>query len=168
MAYIPEKHLKFDLLPYCRENGGEVFSYPCSLIDELGRYLPEGYTMMPYGYKSYEEYYAQMDQYAEKYFQDAVVSDSYKRFKEEMHNMNVKENWSVLRYVGESDNNLFGLTHGRTYYWPCCLDNPVYEGVIDDEEFTSYLYSTEAADWEILDDPTGMAYKTIRKVTMRM
>ena len=36
-----------------------------------------------------------------------------------------------------------------------------YEGVIDDEEFTSYLYSTEPEDWEILEDPTGMAYNTM-------
>ena len=33
--------------------------------------------------------------------------------------------------------------------------------VIDDEEFTAYLYPTEAHLWEILDDPTGMAYNTI-------
>ena len=37
----------------------------------------------------------------------------------------------------------------------------VYCGVIDDEEFTAYLYPTEPSLWEILLDPTGMAYRTI-------
>ena len=34
-------------------------------------------------------------------------------------------------------------------------------GVIDDEEFTAYLYPTEPHLWEILLDPTGMAYRTL-------
>ena len=36
-----------------------------------------------------------------------------------------------------------------------------YRGVIDDEEFTAYLYPTEPDLWEILEDPTGMAYRTL-------
>lgn len=31
---------------------------------------------------------------------------------------------------------------------------------------TSYVYSTNPDDWEILEDPTGMAFKTIYKKTM--
>ena len=160
MAYIPEKHQKYDLLPRSRKHGGEVFSYP-SLLDTLEKYLPEGYNMVPYGYDSYDAYYTEMDIYASKWFQDEKTADLYKKFKQEMLQMNIKEHWSVLRYVGKSDERLFGLTHGNIYYWPCSLDRPVYEGVIDDEEFTSYWYSTEASDWEILEDPTGMAYRTI-------
>jgi hypothetical protein len=34
---------------------------------------------------------------------------------------------------------------------------PEYEGVIDDEEFTSYLYDTAPELWEIAEDPLGMA-----------
>ena len=78
-----------------------------------------------------------------------------------MHRLNIKENWSVLRYIGKSHNSVGGLNNGKVYYWPCSIENPVYEGVIDDEEFTSYLYSTDSDDREILEDPTGMAYRTI-------
>ena len=38
---------------------------------------------------------------------------------------------------------------------------PIYTGVIDDEEFTAYLYPTDPELWEIIVDPTGMAYRTI-------
>lgn len=140
-----------------------MFSYPSSLLNKLEKNLPEEHNMMPYGYSSYDEYYSEMDRIAEEYFQDSDLSDMYHRFTEIMHQKNVKENWSVLRYVGETDNHLFGLTNGHIYYWPCSLEEPIYEGVIDDEEFTSYWFSTEACDWEILEDPTGMAYRTIYK-----
>lgn len=161
MAYIPEKHRQYDLLPMCRKHGGEVFSYPSSLLNQLEQYLPKEEGMTPYGYDSYEAYYLETDRYAELYFQDSEASALYKQFKEEMKRMNVKEDWSVLRYIGKTDDNLFGITNGHVYYWPCSRENPVYEGVIDDEEFTSYWYPTEACDWEILEDPTGMAYRTI-------
>lgn len=160
MAYIPEKHKKYDLLPRCRKYGGEVFSYP-EFLDALENYLPEEYSMLPYGYDSYDAYYTEMDRLASKWFQEETAADLYKRFIQEMHKMNIKEHWSVLRYVGKTDDKLFGLTNGKIYYWPCSMERPVYEGVIDDEEFTSYWYSTEACDWEILEDPTGMAYRTI-------
>ena len=161
MTDIPKKHEMYNLLPNCRKRGGEVFAYPCSLLDELEKHLPEGYSMMPYGYKSYDEYYTEMNKMAEVYFTDDKLANLYMKFIEEMHQMNNKEQWSVLRYIGKSDDRILGLTHGRVYYWPCSIKNPVYEGVIDDEEFTSYWYSTEESDWEILEDPTGMAYKTI-------
>ena len=53
------------------------------------------------------------------------------------------------------------LTRGRCYYWPCSKERPVYEGVIDDEEFTSYLYPCDAECWEIVLDPTGMAARAL-------
>lgn len=161
MAYIPEKHKKYNLLPYCREKGGEVFSYPTKLLNKLEEYLPDGENMMPYGYKSYDEYYSEMDKLAEQFFKEPESLKFYTEFRSEMNKMNVKENWSVLRYVGKSDKGCMGLTKGNIYYWPCNIEKPVYEGVIDDEEFTSYLYPTEANEWEILEDPTGMAYRTI-------
>lgn len=66
-----------------------------------------------------------------------------------------------MKYIGESTDGVSGLTHGRCYYWPCSTKNPVYEGVIDDEEFTSYLYPVDANLWEIIEDPTGMAKRAI-------
>lgn len=41
------------------------------------------------------------------------------------------------------------------------MENPRYEGVIDEEEYTSYLYPTDSYLWEIAEDPTGIAYRTI-------
>ena len=35
MPYIPKEHEKYDLLPFCRERGGEVFQYPGELPDRL-------------------------------------------------------------------------------------------------------------------------------------
>lgn len=75
--------------------------------------------------------------------------------------MNLKDDWSVLKYIGPSDSNVLGLTQNKNYYWPTRKEHPVYCGVIDDEEFTAYLYPTQAHLWEILEDPTGMAYNTI-------
>ena len=161
MAYIPEKYKKYNLLPHCKEKGGEVFSYPSALLNELEKYLPDEENMMPYGYNSYEEYYSEMDKLAEQYFKGVDTLMLYEKFKAELAKLNVKENWSVLRYIGKGKHGCMGLTSGSIYYWPCSIENPVYEGGIDDEEFTSYLYPTEANEWEILEDPTGMAYRTI-------
>lgn len=161
MAYIPLEHRKYKLLPMSREHGGEVFSYPSKLLDDLETYLPEGENMIPYGYDSFEQYMDKMDELASQYFKNEKLQDVYKQFKEQMIEMNTKEDWSILKYIGESDKNIFGLTRGNVYYWPCSKRNPHYEGVIDDEEFTSYWYPTEAENWQILEDPTGMAYATI-------
>ena len=58
---------------------------------------------------------------------------------------------------------ILGLHKGRYYYWPCSAANPEFSGIIDDEEFTAYLYPTEPELWEIVLDPTGMAHRTIYK-----
>ena len=67
----------------------------------------------------------------------------------------------MLRYVGESGSPFSGLTYNNNYYWPTSKNHPVYCGVIDNEEFTAYIYPTDEELWEILEDPTGMAYRTI-------
>ena len=79
-----------------------------------------------------------------------------------MIRLNNKDLWSVLKYTGET--NEFHLTHGRAYYWPCTKEDPYFRGIVDDEEFTNYLYDVYGScsdDWIILDDPTGMAYRTL-------
>ena len=67
----------------------------------------------------------------------------------------------MLRYLGPDDGRLFSLTPGRCYYWPSSYSHPVYSGVVDDEEYTSYFHPVDPEFWEILEDPTGMAYETI-------
>jgi len=186
MAYIPEAHKKYNLLPMCAERGGEVFSYP-STESDISAMLPEGEHVIPYGYDSYADFDNQLDNYIELYgTTNGILNDLGQKlveYKETVHKMNVKENWSVLRYLGETTSNLFGLKHGQYYYWPCSAEYPDYEGVIDGEEFTSYLaYAIESPKvsddgvvfeggkidsyaglniWEIAEDPTGMAARVL-------
>ncbi len=160
MPYIPKQHEKYNLLPYCRKEGGEVFDYPSALISKAEKLLEDEY-LMPYNFDSYEEYYCHIDNLIEKHKENPQIVKVLTRVKTDVRLMNIKEEWSVLKYIGPTDDAIFGLTHNKNYYWPTRKDNPVYRGVIDDEEFTAYLYPTEAHLWEILDDPTGMAYNTI-------
>ncbi len=161
MPYIPKKHEKYDLLPCCRRDGGEVFEYPASLIYKLEKLIGLELGIFPYNYDSYEEYYGMLDGLIEKYAADSSVADLLRFLKAKMQEMNCKEEWSVLKYIGPSGDSCLGLTQGRNYYWPAHRSNPTYGGVIDDEEFTAYLYPTAKELWEILEDPTGMAYNTI-------
>lgn len=158
MPYIPKEHEKYDLLPLCRERGGEVFEYPGDLLDRLEEYLAPEDQLMPYGFKSYEEYNQEINRIAQQFSNQPEVMELFAQLKAQVHEMNCKEQWSVLKYIGPE---VDGLTPGRNYYWPSRASNPVYSGVVDDEEFTSYLYPTDADLWEILEDPTGMAYNTI-------
>ena len=41
MAYIPEKHKQYGLLPLSVENGSEVFSYPSGLVNAIDELLFE-------------------------------------------------------------------------------------------------------------------------------
>lgn len=161
MPYIPKSHEKYNLLPCCRKNGGEVFDYPSNLISKAEKMLSPEEHLTPYGYNSYDDYFAYIDKLIIKHQNNSALTKTLEQVKVKVKEMNIKEDWSVLKYIGESDDSFLGLTHNKNYYWPTRKDNPVYCGVIDNEEFTSYLYPTEAHLWEILEDPTGMAYNTI-------
>jgi 3-methyladenine DNA glycosylase AlkD len=184
MAYIPVGHQKYDILPMCRESGGEVFSYSPDLENEISELLPDEESVIPYGYDSYEGFDKQLDDYISQYgTEDGKLNrlgQLLTAYKADIKRRNIKGNWSVVKYVGESTGGIGGFTHGRYYYWPCSIEEPAYEGVIDDEEFTSYLasigqsgkayqsledaaadgvkeFAQEGSDWEIVEDPTGMA-----------
>lgn len=159
--YIPRRHKKYNLLPHCRKEGGEVFDYPSKLMQKLEEYMQPGDQLDPYGYDSYKEYFEEIDRIAKKYADKPEVMALFEQFIAQMKEMNCKDEWSVLKYIGPNMEGVFTLTPGRDYYWPVSKSNPVYSGVIDDEEYTSYLYPTDSDMWEILEDPTGMAYNTI-------
>lgn len=149
--------MKYDLLPFCKKNGKEVFSYPEKFLDEVEHRLPKGESLMPYGYDSYQEYDAQLDQYAAQYGkQTSGLVEQLAELKRRVHIMNVKEDWAVVRYLGDTTKSISGLTRNRCYYWPCYRGNPKYEGVIDDEEFTSYIHPIEPELWQVLEDPLGI------------
>lgn len=181
--YIPVEHEQYDLLPHCRAEGGEVFSYP-SMLDDADERIraweatrangraAEGQVeqdgcpvkIMPYGMKSYAEYYAMLERYAVAIEPDnPQLARDIRTLSELMKLMNVKEQWSVVRYVGHQYDDVdgLGLTWGRCYYWPCSDSCPEYEGVIDDEESTSYLYPCDPNSWEIVNNPTGMAARAL-------
>lgn len=184
MPYIPKEHKKYDLLPFCRENGGEVFSYPCEMENMICDLLPEGESVIPYGFDSYESFDKHLDDYISQFGTDDGkqnrLGQLLSEYKVDIKRRNIKENWSVVKYVGESTGDVGGFTYDRYYYWPCSIEVPEYEGVIDDEEFTSYLasigqsgkayqsledavadgvkeFAQESFDWKIVEDPTGMA-----------
>lgn len=161
MPYIPKEHEKYNLLPLCRKDGGEVFDYPLKLICEAEQLSDALKGLFPYNYDSYEEYFATIDFLIKDNLQNSEIIDKLTQVREMVWEMNQKEEWSILRYIGPSTDELFGLTKGKLYYWPTRKQNPVYRGVIDDEEFTAYLYPTEKSLWEIVEDPTGMAHRTI-------
>lgn len=160
MPYIPEEHKKFNVLPYCTEHGGEVFDYPSKLVDKLGDYFPEDVIFIPYGYKSYEEYFDYLREYREK-TSDEEAKKLFDLLDEEIKKLNRKEEWSICRYVGKPMSTVHGLEPKQCYYWPCCKDDPHYHGVIDNEEFTTYWYPTDPEIWEVVWDPTGMAQRTL-------
>lgn len=161
MPYIPINHEQYDLLPLCRKDGGEVFDYPSKLIYEAEQLLGSSEGLFPYNFDSYEDYYVSVDALIAKHEADGAVVQKLHEVREMVAKMNHKEEWSILKYIGPSDDSCFGLTNGKNYYWPTRKENPVYCGVIDDEEFTASLYPTEPHLWEILLDPTGMVHRTI-------
>ena len=175
MPYIPPAHEKYDILPYCRENGGEVFCYDAFLEDKIREMMPEIEHLIPYGYNSYEEFYDLLDEYIRRYGTvDGQLNELGKlieEYKEDIKKSNVKEDWSIVRYIGKTT---ISFTQGRYYYWPCTADDPEFSGIIDDEEFTTYAgweldsapqieYGVFGRCWEIAEDPTGMAKKELDK-----
>lgn len=165
MTSIPERHLRYGVLPLCRESGAEVFSYPAELPfvdDMLCRALGKKVSLItPYGYDSQGGYLSVLEGYAGR-VEGArpFLAADLRGLERSVVGLNDKEAWSVVRYVGEASDDL-ELTQGRCYYWPCCEESPRYEGVIDDEEFTSYVYAPDPASWEVVDDPAGMATRTV-------
>ena len=159
MPYIPEEHKQYPVLPYSREHGGEVFQYhnwPRKELEEL-----VGEHLIPYGYDSYEDYFAKIDGLIQTHSKELKTVKLLESIKRNISEWNRKEDWSICRFKGEDIGDVLGLHHGGYYYWPCSSSDAVFGGVIDDEEFTAYEYPTDPELWEIVVDPTGMARRTI-------
>lgn len=91
MPYIPKKHEKYDLLPYCRRHGGEVFEYPSDLLRKLEEYIKPEDQLDPYGFKSYKEYDLEIDRIAQQFTNPTEVMALFVQFKAQVHEMNCKE-----------------------------------------------------------------------------
>ncbi len=159
MPYIPEEHKQYPVLPYCREHGGEVFQYHNLPEKELESLVGE--HLIPYGYDSYEAYFEKIEGLIKEHRNEPETVALLQKVKSDMAEWNRKEEWSICRFIGERIGHIFGLHSGGYYYWPTCASDPKYGGVIDDEEFTAYLFPTDPELWEIVVDPTGMAQRTI-------
>ena len=133
MAYIPEKHKQFDILPMCRRNGSEVVVYDEQLYDKIRARGCE--LSFPYNIASLEKYYEEIDSCIAKY---TKLKDILQEYKDYLFKWNNKDIWGIVRYNGESNCT---FTKGRCYYVPICEENGKLipsSGVIDDEEWTTY------------------------------
>ncbi len=156
MPYIPAGHQRYGLLPLCCSKGGEVFEYPTQLIMELEEFLNTDETIIPFGYNSYEEYYAYLDEINKENADNKFIKNKIEELKREIRALNIKENWAVVQYVGKTTDSLFGLTNGRFYYCTSYYSRRNTIKVIDDEEFTSYEYGYNPNNWIIFEDPKGI------------
>lgn len=156
MAYIPKNHQKYGVLPLSAHRHREVFVYPSKLLYEVQETIDE--QLIPYGFKSYRHYDSYLRELQTKY---PSSYEGLQQLRKRIAEMNHKKEWSVLRYIGPDTDSILGLKQNQAYYWPCSFNTPSFIGVIDDEEFTNYLYPTDPELWEILEDPTGMAHKTL-------
>ena len=172
LPYIPEAHKKYNLLPQCHKYGGDVHFCPSSEHEAISALLPEDQYFSPPYHLSYDEYNNILDGYISEYGTTngklnelGKMIDDYKTL---VQKMNIKENWSVLRYIGESTGyerifgDLCGFTHGRYYYLAVADidESHKFSGLIDNEEewaWGSGCSSLNREEWEIAEDPTGMA-----------
>lgn len=151
MSYIPKEHLKYNILPNSRKGKWEVVSYDSDLINEiLDLNCDLEYPFQP---TTLDEYYDEIDECIKQY---PEYSEKLNLFKKDLINRNNKEDWSILKYVGKTNDN---FTNGVYYYVPVYKKGNEYcaDGVIDDEEFTSYVAwaDTDIAtgDFVIICDP---------------
>lgn len=168
--YIPPEHQHYGLLPGARKNKTEVYAWPEELV-EADAHISEHYPIvldsretyiMPRRDESYMQYFARLREFQHQYAsEDPNLSQEIAIAAEFMKLVNRKEYWSIVKFVGKQAVGFKGLTPGRCYYWPCSPEHPEYEGVIDDDEFTSYLYPCDPDYWEIVSDPTHMAERAL-------
>ena len=161
MPYIPYEHETYKLLPRSRKEGGEVFEYPHELLDEVNSILPKGENLIPYGYESIDSYCSEMEKWLHHFAEDKEKYDLINRYYYKVVIQTFSEAWAVVKYVGESLDEGLGLTKGKFYYCPRPTNEDGLFGIIDDEEFTSYMYSCDPSLWVLYEDPTGEASITL-------
>ena len=169
--YIPAEHTRLDLLPSSREQGKEVITMPRELDALIDVIVERDQTtreseltyLLPFGYKCFADYFGRLARLSEHYGEsDPELSDLIDDIACAMARANTKELWSVVRYVGSAFSETERiLTPGRCYYWPTSPDNPIYQGVIDDSETTTFAYPCDPEHWEIVRDPLGMAKRAL-------
>ena len=168
--YVPEGYEKYNLLPGCSKRGGDIHIHPSEMRDTINSLLPEDSDGIPYPYfHSFGEYDEYIDELiAEHGLTNGATNELGKvmhEYKALVKEMNNKDKWSVLKYIGESYDNIRafgGFTHGMYYYMTVyTIDGDTYYGIIDDEEYSSSGWCPDKEKWEIAEDPTGIAAKAL-------
>ena len=182
MAYIPKAHEKYHLLPLFVETNLEVILIPETDAFQIAELLPDGELIWPCNelsepiHHDYAEYYAKLDSYLVRFgTAEGKLNDLGKLiegFKKNVQQMNVKENWSVLKYIGEENGDEFQTFTSGWHYYMACSDKPrKILGIIDDDGFegaydndtNSSIWERIAKSWEIVEDPSGMATQLFKK-----
>lgn len=173
---IPSEHKKYDLLPRCSKEHKDVVAFPTDMVYfvdflaecvglEAGAF--DVMKFMPKKLDAPNKYIKQLEK-AEKLFYSLRGDGGplLTKLRELIEDLNDKENWSIVRFVGDAydsldeANNLY-LTKGRCYYWPTSKLIPAYMGVFDNAESPMALYPLDKAAWEVVEDPTGMAARAL-------
>ena len=156
MAYIPREHKKYNILPSSRKGNWEVVSYDSDMLNQL---IDVGCDISyPYQPTTLEEYYNEIDNCIK---QCPKIESLLNDYKNDLINRNNKTNWGIVKYIGESNDS---FTNGRYYYVPMFKKNDqvIIDGIIDDEEFTSYVEWTDSnfnnTEFEVIVDPFDVLF----------
>lgn len=169
--YIPEAHRKYDVLPTCRKYNFEMIIPDGLLLHKIEKLTGRTNYMglHPYQrYKTYEEYYKELDNLINefpKYKQEITA------YKESVIKMNNKDTWAIVEYIGESN---FSFTKNKHYYVVMYKENDswIINGVIDNEEYDAFtVWSPNCTnpinlltDFKIIFDPSNRLQEEFKKI----
>lgn len=167
MTTIPKKHRKYiksGLLSHSRRIGAELLYQPYDLVTLLEFKLRKYRKFVSsYGCCSRKAYFRYLDSLVTKYgWRLKNFKTEIKELKKTMKLWNRKNQWSVLRYIGETeDSSDPWYTHGKCYYFPASVSKSEYHGFFNNEEFFTDRCNIFKKEWEILEDPSGMAKRVL-------
>jgi len=159
MAIIPEKHKKYNLLE--RWKRCEIFVENWELKEALCEMLGE--DCIEKSFESIDEaviYYESLKKQIQAPYKN-LAADLLTEYVQDLEKKNHREVWSVLRYKGNEDGKYNTFETGRCYYMPCIADEDVFLGVLDDEADLVNWIPITYENWEIIEDPTGMAARVM-------
>lgn len=159
MAIIPEKHKKYNLLE--RWKRCEIFVEDWALKDDLCERLGEDHIER--SFESIDEaviYYESLKKQIQAPYKN-LAADLLTEYVQDLEKKNHREVWSVLRYKGSGYGKHNTFETGRYYYMPCIAGEDVFLGALDDEADLVNWIPITYENWEIIDDPTGMAARVM-------
>lgn len=161
MIYIPEEHKKYDVLPNCRKYNVEMIIRDDTSLKKIKELSGmSDFETNPYQrYKSYQDFYEEMDSWIKKFpkYKKEIIE-----YKNSVKKLNNKDLWAIVEYIGESN---WSFTKNKYYYVVMYIDNNSWkiDGVIDNEEYNSFIVWSPkctnpvdlANDFKIVVDPSN-------------